>query len=193
MTGVSIAADVPIFHELVFTFHESISAGFGELSPLRFHPHDLPDLVELSQKLQARLTEAFRNSPRQDTSSKIQLHQQHQKAYLSRDAALRLSERIFSAPAPPMRHPPARSRTRRRRFFMQSSHTFDDDNESTLTVPDEGCLTGRNQLSVSRESLYSYGAISPTHSFGRSSSLQRRRNSHERVVFVNVNLCCLLF
>ncbi|KAL5969403.1 hypothetical protein TSMEX_002869 [Taenia solium] len=111
---------------LVFTFTESRpnppspepqqqhQQGINQFS---FHYlRDMPDLIELSQKLQARLADAFRssltnqspeNGSRQEIGGQL-------RAYLSREAAIRLSQRLLANQGVSVVHQkPARSRTRR--------------------------------------------------------------------------------
>lgn len=137
----------------------------------------MPDLVELSQKLQIRLAEAFKNSmvnhthqisnPSNEAKGQQQSH--HHGAYLTREAALRLSQRLLASNiqlSPQMTYQkPARSRTRRSRHFLHSSHTVDDESETT-GVENWGLQRYRESGS-SRESIGS-----SRHSF----VARRRRN-----------------
>ena len=135
----------------------------------------MPDFVELSQKLQHRLAEAFRSSLAttsgesgvEDEASKF-----HLGAYLTREAALRVSQRILATKevSTMLHQKPARSRTRRSRFFLHSSHTLDDGSEAVSADWD-----GAQRRGISLRS-----------------SLRRRRNLHGMVVDCMLSFLLLL-
>ncbi|VDK31080.1 unnamed protein product, partial [Dibothriocephalus latus] len=90
---------------------------WNRVPSLRFQSRDLPDLVELSQKLQARLSEAFKNT---------HLGQMSERAYLSPGTTRRLSQysnasvrRVYSS----------RSQTHRSVCSLQTSPATHSPNE----------------------------------------------------------------
>uniref|UniRef100_A0A158QHM7 Pecanex-like protein n=1 Tax=Rodentolepis nana TaxID=102285 RepID=A0A158QHM7_RODNA len=147
---------------------------------------DMPDFVELSQKLRTRLAEAFKNSMANQTpqvsNTFNEAHDQHQPqhlgAYLTREAALRLSQRLLARnnqiSFQMTQQKPARSRTRRSRHFLHSSHTVDDDSET---------LGGGNWgLEHYRES----GNCREPIGSSRRSSVARRRPNTDSIATFNV-------
>lgn len=133
---------------------------------------DMPDLIQLSQKLQARLADAFRsslanqspeNGERKEVGNQL-------RAYLSREAAVRLSQRLLTSQGVSAMHQKsARSRTPRTHLFLHSHHTLDD--ESELTSRSWNGQQQGQRMNSSNQELWSP-------SVARHSSIRRRRNLH---------------
>ncbi|EUB61613.1 MAP kinase-activating death domain protein [Echinococcus granulosus] len=133
---------------------------------------DMPDLVELSQKLQIRLADAFRNSLTTQFSKNGDSKEMggDLRAYLTRETAIRLSQRLLASQGVlEVQHKPAQSRTRKTRPFLHSPHTLDDESEMTSTrwAGQQRC----QGVSSSSRELWGPGV---TH----YSSIRRRRNLH---------------
>uniref|UniRef100_A0A915EZQ0 MAP kinase-activating death domain protein n=1 Tax=Echinococcus canadensis TaxID=519352 RepID=A0A915EZQ0_9CEST len=133
---------------------------------------DMPDLVELSQKLQIRLADAFRSSLTTQFSKNGDSKEMggHLRAYLTRETAIRLSQRLLASQGVlEVQQKPARSRTRKTRPFLHSPYTLDDESEmiSTRWARQQRCQ------GVSSSSRELWGP-DVTH----YSSIRRRRNLH---------------
>ncbi|VDM35500.1 unnamed protein product [Hydatigera taeniaeformis] len=121
--------------------HEQDAANQSSFHYLR----DMPDLIELSQKLQTRLAEAFRssgaNTSPDNNGERKETCGSRVKAYLSKEAALRLSHRLLaSQTVPTLGQKSTRSRSHRTHLFflLHSSHILhdgddDDDDISEMT------------------------------------------------------------